>query len=116
MPEEKKRLGEDYDVIPSLMDALKEALDAKGRKPRHVGYHLESADRTVRRYLDRESFPTGERLDYVVAAAALEAGTNRFALWREAIESAEERIKRLGIDPREEALKAASAPPPPDSD
>jgi hypothetical protein len=104
-----KRKGEDYDVIPSLMDVLRDALEASERKPRHVTYHIDRDKKTIARYLNRDHFPTGAEIDSVVAAVSLEAGVDRLALWREAIQATQDTIKRIGLDPRLEAAEAARA-------
>lgn len=111
-----KRQGEDYDVVPSLMDVLKDALESKNRKAKHVGYHIDRDKKTIERYLNRGHFPTGADMDHVVSAVAIETGVDRFELWEEAIQAAKENVKKIGLDPRQEALEAARAVPPPSSD
>jgi hypothetical protein len=113
--------GESYDVIPSLIDLLAEAMagvgDRRGIKRAHhdVGGLISRNERTVRGYLDGKRSPVAKELDALVAAVAAEANTDRLELWQRAVDQARASVKQIGLDPRQEAVEAARAARPEES-
>ena len=55
--ENNKGKGEDYDVVPSLMDVLSEALAAKGRTAKHVAYRADRDKKDDPALLGSGAFP-----------------------------------------------------------
>lgn len=108
--------GENYDVVPSLMDVLAEAMEQKGREPKHIRYRYDRSEKQIGRYLKREGFPKGADLENFVAAVAVEVGSDRLTLWRKALDAAADETKKLGLDPRRQAAEAVQALPPRCSD
>lgn len=107
------REGEDYDVVPSLMDVLADAMEREGRAVKHIRYRYDRSEKQIGRYLKREAFPKGADLENFVAAVAIEVGSDRLTLWRRALDAATEETKKLGLDPRREAAEAVQVLPPP---
>lgn len=116
MTDKGKRLGEDYDVVPSLMDVLSEAMEERGREARHIRYRFEKHERQIKRYLNRESFPTVLDLENLVAAVAIETGGDRRTYWHRALSAVDDEVTRLGRDPRMDAAAAVQALPSPETD
>lgn len=105
--------GERYDVIPSLMIVLADAMASTGREPKHIRYRYDRSEKQIGRYLRREAFPKGADLENFVAAVAIEVGSDRLTLWRKALDAAAAEAKKLGLDPRREAAEAVQVLPPP---
>jgi hypothetical protein len=110
------RKGDDYDVIPSLMDVLSDAVEKTGRTKKDLAFVLGLSPKTVGRYFEWEHFPNGDQLDRVVAAASVLSGEGRFALWRAAVKKAEGRVRELGSDPQIDAAASVLALPSTESD
>lgn len=108
-----EKAGEDYDVVPALMDVLADALMRTGREAKHIRYRYDRSEKQIGRYLKREAFPKGADLENFVAAVAIEVGSDRLTLWRRALDVAAAETKRLGLDPRREAAGAVRVLPPP---
>jgi hypothetical protein len=108
--------GDDYDVIPSLMDVLSEAIESRGKTRKQLAFVLEVEPKTIKRYFEWEHFPAGAELDRVVAAASVLTGRSRFALWRDAVKAAEDRVKKLPSDPQLDAARVVLSLPPAESE
>jgi hypothetical protein len=106
------REGENYDVVPALMDVLADAMATKGREAKHIRYRYDRSEKQIDRYLKREAFPKGADLENFVAAVAVEVGSDRLTLWRRALDEATEATRKLGLDPRREAAEAVQVLPP----
>lgn len=106
-----ERKGDDYDVIPSLMDVLSEAVEAKSRGKKDIAFVLDLNPKTIGRYFAREHFPTGAELDRFVAAVSVLTGRSRFALWRDAVTAAEKAVRELPSDPQVDAAAQVLALP-----
>jgi hypothetical protein len=111
-----KKKGDDYDVIPSLMDVLNDAIEKQNRSGKDLAFVLEVGPKTVQRYFDWEHFPSGAELDRVVAAASVLSGRSRFALWRDAVAAAEARANELPSDPQIDSAKTVLEVPGTDSE
>lgn len=107
------REGEDYDVVPSLMDVLAAAMESEGRTAKHIRFRYDRSEKQIDRYLKREAFPSGADLENFVAAVAIEVGSDRLTLWRKALDAAAEETRQLCLDPRREAAEAVQVLPPP---
>jgi YD repeat-containing protein len=115
--ENQPQTYENYDLIPSLMDVLRVAIeDARdGRTVKQtytdLGRLINRDERTVRGYLDRTRKPITELVEPFVAAVAAETGSSRARYWQEAAVRMAEVIvdDYRGKDPRVEAMMAAIA-------
>ena len=114
--DDNARQGEDFDVIPSLMDVLSEAMKKRDREAIELAPAMPRHKRTLGDYLKRKRMPPGENIEAVVAAVSVLTDQNRFALWDAAVKKAEERAKRLGDDPRMHDAEAALSAPDPESE
>lgn len=110
--------GGGYDVVPSLIDllanAMAEAEDRHGvkRAQQAVADHLPVGVRQVRHYLrEKDSSPPAGELDALVTAVAAEAGKHRLDFWRQALASVETAVETRGGDPWQEAAEAAALLP-----
>ena len=111
-PDDNKRQGEEFDVIPSLMDVLSKAMKDKKREASELERALPKHKRTLSDYLERKRMPVGKNVEVLVAAVSVLTERDRFALWADAVRSARESARRLGEDPRlQDAEVALSAPP-----
>jgi hypothetical protein len=108
-----EKAGEDYDVVPSLMGVLADAMERKGREVKHIRYRYDRSEKQIGRYLRREAFPKGADLENFVAAVAIEVDIDRLTLWRRALDAAAEATRKLGLDPRREAAETVQVLPPP---
>jgi transcriptional regulator with XRE-family HTH domain len=95
------------DVIPSLMDLLATKVRERGVTRAEIRTNFRRDKRTISRYLNKENPPPAGELDQLVTAVAVEVEEDRLALWREAVEDAEERVKRDGHDQRQRIAEAA---------
>lgn len=107
----------DYDVVPSLMDLLTEAVDRvkseRGvkRALEDIGEHMSRSERQVRRYFEDDSGLTLTELDALVSAVAIESNRDRMAFWHDAIATVDKRISDAGYDPRQDPGEAARLAP-----